>query len=107
MPFGSDKYKSNPVDFGREKSEKIKRMSEIADLQLLPTSKIKKSLEEALNSSDPWIRYWACIVASSHIQIPEKMIDRIKVIARSDSESLVRTRAAEFLGISRKGDPWW
>ena len=104
-PVMVEKAMSNPVDFGREKSEKIKRMSEIADLQLLPTSKIKKSLEEALNSSDPWIRYWACIVASSHIQIPEKMIDRIKVIARSDSESLVRTRAAEFLGISRKGDP--
>ena len=105
-PVMVEKAMSNPIDFGREKSEKIKRMSEIADLQLLPISKIEEALEEALNSSDPWIRYWACIVASSHIQIPEKMIDRIKVIARSDSESLVRTRAAEFLGISKNGDPF-
>ena len=105
-PVMIEKAMSNPVNFGKEKSEKIKRMSEIADLQLLPISKIKEPLEKALNSKDPWIRYWACIVASSHIQIPEKMIDRIKIIARSDSESLVRTRAAEFLGIAKKDDPF-
>jgi hypothetical protein len=105
-PVMIEKAMSNPVNFGKEKSENIKRMSEIADLQLLPISKIKEPLEKALNSRDPWIRYWACIVASSHIQIPEKMIDRIKVIARSDSESLVRTRAAEFLGIAKKDDPF-
>tara|TARA_B100000902_G_scaffold60757_1_gene67865 strand:- start:8449 stop:10275 length:1827 start_codon:yes stop_codon:yes gene_type:complete len=105
-PVMIEKAMSNPVNFGKEKSENIKRMSELADLQLLPISKIKEPLEKALNSRDPWIRYWACIVASSHIQIPEKMIDRIKVIARSDSESLVRTRAAEFLGIAKKDDPF-
>ena len=95
----------NPSDYGVKKTNEINEMAKIAALQLLPISEVEEPLESALKSSNPWCRYWGCIVASSHVKISQKLTNIIRKMANSDSEPLVRTRAAEYLGIAQKEDP--
>jgi HEAT repeat protein len=51
------------------------------------------------------LRYWGCITASAHGQAPDDLADLIEILAMEDPEPLVRCRAAEFLGLTGKGDP--
>ena len=95
----------SPVNYGKDKSDHIKRLVGIADLQLKPYKKVESQIKEALLSNDPWSRYWGCIVASSHGQSPEDIVHLTKNLAKDDPEPLVRCRAAEFLGLTGKGDP--
>ena len=95
----------SPVNYGKDKSDHIKRLVGIADLQLKPYKKVESQIKEALLSNDPWSRYWGCIVASSHGQSPEGIVHLTKNLAKDDPEPLVRCRAAEFLGLTGKGDP--
>ena len=95
----------SPVNYGKDKSDHIKKLVGIADLQLKPYKKVESQIKEALLSNDPWSRYWGCIVASSHGQSPEGIVHLTKNLAKNDPEPLVRCRAAEFLGLTGKGDP--
>ena len=95
----------SPVNYGKDKSDHIKRLVGIADLQLKPYKKVESQIKEALLSNDPWSRYWGCVVASSHGQSPEDIVHLTKNLAKDDPEPLVRCRAAEFLGLTGKGDP--
>ena len=95
----------SPVNYGKDKSDHIKKLVGIADLQLKPYKKVESQIKEALLSNDPWSRYWGCVVASSHGQSPEDIVHLTKNLAKDDPEPLVRCRAAEFLGLTGKGDP--
>ena len=96
----------NPSGYGIEKTHEIKEMSKIAALQLLPFSEVVEPLERALTSVNPWFRYWGCIVATSHGQNSQKLTNIISKMAGSDSEPLVRARAAEYLGVNQKENPF-
>ena len=96
----------NPSGYGIKKTHDIKEMSKIAALQLLPLPEIEEPLERALTSENPWFRYWGCIVATSHGQISQKLINFINEMAVSDPEPLVRARAAEYLGVTQKENPF-
>ena len=96
----------NPSGYGIEKTHEIKEMSKIAALQLLPYSEVEEPLERALTSVNPWFRYWGCIVATSHGQNSQKLTNIISKMAGSDSEPLVRARAAEYLGVNQKENPF-
>ena len=100
-----DEAFENPVDFGRKNSERISRLVDIADLSLLEFKDVKDGIEEALNSDDPWARYWGLIVCSSFMQDAKSFVKKAKSIAAQDSENLVRVRAAEFLGLIKEEDP--
>jgi len=95
----------SPVNYGKNKSDHIKKLIDIADLQLSPHEEVQDRIKEALLSDDPWSRYWGCIVASSHRKINKEQVRLISNIADTDIEPLVRCRAAEFLGITSAKDP--
>ena len=78
---------------------------EIADLGLLNFREAENSLTQALDSSDPWERYWAILVCSTFGERAIGMEATIKEISTIDSELINKVRAAEFLGIVKKLDP--
>jgi hypothetical protein len=65
----------------------------------------KTSLADALNSEDPWERYWGLIVCSRFAGEAKEMLPTIEKLAQSDAELINRVRAAEYMGITGSGDP--
>ena len=95
----------NPVAFGRAHAGEITSLIDLADLQLSEFTKIEAKLASALDSKDPWQRYWACIVASAHGADATTLKAKITDLAATDVEPLVRCRAAECLGLTGSGEP--
>ena len=100
-----DKAFENPVAFGQKHKEEIIKYIEIANLGLLNFKEAKNSLAAALDSSDPWERYWAIIVCSTFGEQAMAMGAKIKSITTKDPELLNRVRAAEFMAIMKQSDP--
>ncbi len=96
---------SDPVEFGQEYRDEISRYIEIANLATQPFSIVKDALSEALRSSDSWQRYWAIIVCSSFGKQSQTLIGELEHLLKNDSESINRTRAAEYLGLTDVQDP--
>lgn len=96
---------TNPVAFGTKHKKEIGKYIEIADLGLLNFKKAKNSLSSALNSLDPWERYWAIIVCSTFGKQAMALAPIIGSMATKDPELTNRVRAAEFLAISKQSDP--
>ena len=59
----------------------------------------------ALNSSNPWKRYWGLIVCSSFGEEAYIFYDKARELAKEDEENLVQVRAAEFLGLVQIENP--
>jgi len=95
----------NPVKFGQEQKDEIGELVDIADLSLLPFKKAKKRVDAALKSDNHWKRYWGLIVCSSFGKDASCFIKDAEKIAADDANLLVRTRAAEFLGLIGAQDP--
>ncbi len=95
----------NPVRFGREHREDIAALVDIADLSLLPFKEARSQLSAALASSDETERYWGLIVCSCFGKSASDFTDTARKLADSDDDLLVRTRAAEFLGLISAADP--
>ncbi len=95
----------NPVAFGQKHQAEIAKLLEIANLENLPFAKAKPRLEEALQSSDPWQRYWGVIACTSHGMPAVSLAKSLEAIAANDPENLVRVRAAEFLALHAEIDP--
>ncbi|MDG2125476.1 MAG: sulfatase-like hydrolase/transferase, partial [Verrucomicrobiales bacterium] len=95
----------NPVAFGQQQKTDIAQLVAIADLQLVPFAEAQSALTKALNSSAPWQRYWALITCTTHNTNATPLYDLAKKIAATDPAPLVRTRAAEFLAITKQADP--
>ena len=103
-PYIVGEAMSDPAAYGQEHSERISQLAAVADLQLVPFEQAKPGISMALQSSDPWLRYWGCITASAHGEAPEDMAILIEILAMDDPEPLVRCRAGEYLGIVGRGD---
>ncbi|MBK1880101.1 sulfatase family protein [Pelagicoccus mobilis] len=97
--------KSGPIAYGDDNKKKIVKLMEIADLSLLPFKKAKKDLGAALDSEDPWERYWGLVVCSSFGNEALIYVGKAKEMAKKDSENLVRLRAVEFLGLIGAENP--
>ncbi len=95
----------NPMAFGQSHKSEISQLVDIADLCLLPFAEARDDIEFALKSDDPWSRYWVLITCSAHGDAAESFITAAEMIAASDSERLVRLRAAEFLAVQGAADP--
>ncbi|MCK4751245.1 MAG: sulfatase, partial [Bacteroidales bacterium] len=94
----------DPVPFGQEHSLEIADLVDIADLSLLTFEEARERIEQALLSNDPIKNYWGWIVCSSFGDEAERFVE----LARNHLEHehlLVRTRAAEFLGLTGMADP--
>jgi hypothetical protein len=94
----------HPVSFGREHRQEIAALVEIADLSLLPFEEAKEGIEAALLSDHPIKNYWGWIVCSSFGKQAEMFAD-LAGKQMKHQHLLVRTRAAEFLGITGLADP--
>ncbi len=90
---------TNPVEFGKRRQAQIAELVDIADLQLLEFDSASSGIQRALDSPDSTNRYWGLIVCSRFGKRAEAFIERASSLAASDDNLLVRTRAAEFLGL--------
>ncbi len=91
--------------YGRKNKELISRLIDIADLQLLSLAEARPKIEAALNSKQPLQRYWGLITCSAFGQKAAPLYTKAQELAKSDDNLLVRTRAAEFLGLTGVADP--
>ncbi|MBU3024231.1 sulfatase-like hydrolase/transferase [Zobellia galactanivorans] len=94
-----------PVEFGRTHQKEIQDYIATANLMLEEAAAVQAQLKDLLQSSDPWQRYWALIVCSSFGDGVKALAPDIKEIAKNDGQAVNRVRAAEFLGITKTGDP--
>ena len=95
----------NPVAFGQKHKSEIAKLIETADLSLKSFEEAKERIATALDSKNPWERYWGLIVCSTFGKQAAPFYEQAKKLAADDAEPLVRTRAAEFLGLTRQQDP--
>lgn len=89
----------NSVKFGQEHKEAISNYIKIADLSLSNFEDVEDKIEIALNSKDPWERYWGIIVCSNFGEKATKFSLKIKEIAESDAEPINKVRALEYIGL--------
>lgn len=94
----------DPVGFGREHKKHIAELIDIANLELLPFAEARKGIALALDSDDPLKKYWGLIVCSSFNSEALEFREHARELC-AHKNLLVRTRAAEFLGLSGQGDP--
>lgn len=95
----------NVVELLKTQTPQIQKLAAIADLQLSPYPEAKAQIASALNSEDPMERYWGLIVCSSFGKQAGSFYEKAKELAKNDANRLVRTRAAEFLGLTGASDP--
>jgi arylsulfatase A-like enzyme len=100
-----DQAFENPTEFGQSHQSEIARLVDVADLCLRPFAKARPGIERALGSKDPWQRYWGLIACSYFANQADSFVGPAKRLAQDDSNLLVRTRAAEFLGLTGAADP--
>lgn len=95
----------NPAAFGQAHKKEIAGLIKVADLNLRSFQKARKGIAKALNSDNPWQRYWALIACSSFGEEAAPFYDQARQLAAADPENLVRLRAAEFLALVGAADP--
>lgn len=91
--------------FGKMHKQQIAKLVDIADLQLAPFPEARARVAKALRSPEATERYWAAITCSAFGDQAMEFEADLKRIASEDSNRLVRTRAAEFLGLTGAADP--
>lgn len=94
----------DPVGFGQKHQEEISSLIDVANLQLLSYEKAREGISSALTSEDPLSLYWGLIVCSAFGKEAGEFDEVAGDLCKHD-DLLVRTRAAEFLGLSGLGDP--
>lgn len=104
-PYYVKEAMENPVQYGQDHKAEIARLVDIAELQLVPFSDAKGRLKQALSSKNPRERYWALIVCSSFGAKASPLYKKARKMTQKDKVSLVRVRAAEFLGLNKEEDP--
>lgn len=104
-PYLVDHALDNATGFGQSHKQKITRLVDIADLQLRPFAEAQTGIAKALKSSDPVERYWGLIVCSAFGKEAAAFTADAMALATKDPDPLVRTRAAEFLGLTNATDP--
>lgn len=95
---------NSPVEFGQQHKIQVGNLIDIADLQLLDYQLARRGIEAALNSESPMERYWGLIVCSAFGSAAAEFEEQAQKL-QQDNHLLVRTRAAEFLGLIGADDP--
>jgi hypothetical protein len=92
------------VAFGRNNAQQVSRLSDLADLVLVPFSDARKKLGQALRSKGNLRRYWALKVCANFGD-QAKALAKVATPLLQDKDLMVRVRAAEFLGGIKAIDP--
>lgn len=99
-----DEIIQNPVEFGQQNKENIAELIDTVNLALLPYDLAQSKLKAALESDDPWIRYWALVACSSFAEQAKEFLPIADSLLQ-DQEPLVVMRAVEFFAIAGGEDP--
>jgi hypothetical protein len=94
----------DPVGFGQRHREDIAALVDLANLQLLPWKEARTGLRQVLSSGDPLELYWGLVVCSAFGKEAAEFAEKALELC-SHEDLLVRTRAAEFLGLTGLGNP--
>lgn len=94
----------DPVGFGRKNAQRIAGLVDLADLQLEGFESAQKGIGRALASDDALQRYWGLMVCTAFGSDASGFVPQAKQLL-SDSEPVVRIRAAEFLGRIQEINP--
>ncbi|MDF1812253.1 MAG: sulfatase-like hydrolase/transferase [Verrucomicrobiales bacterium] len=94
----------DPVKFGQSHKDDIARYVDIANLATGQFADAQPEIEKALNSADPFDRYWGAMVCSSFGKQAEAFAPGAKELLNDENE-VVQLRAAEFLGLINEIDP--
>ena len=94
----------NPLLFGQQHKDEIEDLIDIAGLELLSFEEARPGIAMALDSEDPLKAYWGLIVCSTFGLEAAEFEGQAVALCRHE-DLLVRTRAAEFLGLTALGDP--
>lgn len=95
---------SDPLRFGQIHKGEILELIQIADLSLLDFEDARAGVSAALNSEDVLKNYWGLIVCSCFGKEAGEFEPRARELCMHP-DLLVRTRAAEFLGLTGKMNP--
>ncbi len=96
---------SNPTQFGQTRRQEIIQLIDLADTALGDFATAHDAISQALGSDSPWDRYWGLIVCSTFGSRAVEFVPRVVELSHGDANLLVRTRAAEFLGLRGAADP--
>lgn len=96
--------RSNLVDYGKRSHNRIKRLLEIADLQLLPYKFGKIKAEKSLLSADSVERCWALTACVWWKERDLKLSRQIEKML-SDPSVFVQSRAAVYLAVVNGKNP--
>ncbi len=94
----------NAVAFGQSKREEISTLVDIADLALSPYDVAKPQLVAALQSDNDMVRYWAAMACTSFGERAKELASNVQPLLK-DETTIVRVRAAEFLGLIGSQNP--
>jgi uncharacterized sulfatase len=89
---------SNPTAYGQSHSGQISRLIDTVNLALLPPEEALPALDAALQSEDPWQRYWALVACSTLGEAAKPLEGQIEELC-VDVEPLVVMRAVEYLAV--------
>lgn len=92
----------NPIEFGQQNRDAIAQLIDTANLALLPWEQAEGELRQALDSDDPWIRYWAVVACTSFGKQASELMPEIQR-RLVDQEPLVVMRAVEFVAVVGDG----
>ena len=95
-----DVASEDPSIFAKAHRTEITTLIAIADLSLLPFQEAKEPIRRAINSPNPWERYWGWIVCAVFGEQAIEFLPLANIAAEGDSINLVRLRAAEFLALT-------
>ncbi|HIM28155.1 MAG TPA: DUF229 domain-containing protein [Planctomycetes bacterium] len=92
------------AEYGQQHRKQISRLVDVADLAVLDFPAARHQLQQSLQSSDRWERYWAVVACSCFGKRAAPLAAEIRKLS-DDTEHLVQLRAAEFLAIVTGEDP--
>jgi arylsulfatase A-like enzyme len=94
----------DPLSFGQQNTTRITQLLDVADLVLFSFDEAQEKLQAALESDDPWKRYWGLVVCSVFGE-EANLFKSYALNLASDEFLPVRVRAAELLGVLGGEDP--
>lgn len=94
----------NPTGYGKTHLNEIGRLAEVADLALLTFSDAAPKLATALQSTNPWERYWGLTSCCQFGKTAQSLAPTVEPLLK-DPVRLVRVRAAVFLAVAGGEDP--
>ncbi len=95
---------ADPIKFAETHREEIERMADIAQLGTKPFAEARDGLMRAIESDRELDRYWAMMVCATFGEQARPLVDKGRRLLE-DANPLVQTRAAEFCGRLKVGDP--